>query len=127
MALARDNASQRSQVDEAVMVANLFNVLLGLALVYVAVLQPSLTWNRPVLLLVAAALMFVAAWLARRSDHHPWQNNTNMVLAVLLPAVSALRAEHLPLAMVWSQFSIGTVVAVLALWAVLYRPAIPQS
>jgi hypothetical protein len=109
------------------MVANLFNALLGLALVYVAVLQPSLTWNRPGLLLVAAALMFVAAWLARGSDHHPWQNNTNMVLAVLLPAVGTLRVEHLPLAMFWSQFAIGTVVAVLALWAALYRPATAQS
>jgi hypothetical protein len=107
--------------------ANLVNVVLGIALVYVAVLQPSLTSNRPGLLLAVATLIFVAAWLARRSDHHPWQNNTNMLLAVLLAAVGALRLEHLPLATFWSQFSIGTVVAVLALWAALYRPAAPQT
>jgi len=104
------------------MFANLFNVLLGLVLVYAAVLQPSLTAGRPTLLSVAAACIFAAAWLARRSDHHPWQNNVNMVLAVVLVAITALRFEHAPLAAFWSQFSVGTTVAVLALWAALYRP-----
>jgi len=106
--------------------ANFINVLLGLALVYVSVLQPSLTASRPGLLFAAGALIFVAALLGRRNDHHPWQNSTNMVLALLLAVVGALRLEHLPLTMFWSQFSIGTVVAVLALWATLYRPATPQ-
>jgi hypothetical protein len=105
------------------MVANLFNVILGLLLVYIAVLQPSLTAQRPALLLAIAAAIFVAAWLARPTDHHPWQNNTNLLLAVILGAVAALRLEHYPLAVFWSQFSIGTIVSVLALWAVLYRPA----
>jgi len=108
------------------MVANLFNTVLGLMLVYSAVLDPSLTANRPSLLLVVAGLIFVAAWVARRTDHHPWQNNTNMVLAVLLAATPVTQLERLPLGMFWSQFSIGTVVAILALWAVLYRPA-PSS
>lgn len=105
------------------MLANLFNVLLGLALVYAAVLQPSLTAGRPTLLFVAAACIFAAAWLARRSDHHPWQNNINMLLAVALAGITALRIEHVPLAAFWSQFSVGTTVAVLALWAALYQPA----
>ena len=108
------------------MMANLFNTLLGLTLVYVSVLQPSLTTNRPGMLVVAAALIFVAALLGRRSDHHPWQNNTNMLLALLLAGLSALQPGHLPLTMFWSQFSIGSVVAVLALWAALYRPPISQ-
>lgn len=104
------------------MAANLFNVFLGLALVYIAVLRPSVTGDRPLVLLAAAALIFIAALLARRSDHHPWQNNTNMLLALLLAAVSAARPAHFPLVSFWTQFSVGTVIAVLAMWAALYRP-----
>ncbi len=107
------------------MFANLFNVLLGLALVYSAVLRPSLIGARPTLLFVAAACIFAAAWLARRSDTHPWQNNINMLLAVMLAGITALRFAHVPAAAFWSQFSVGTTVAVLALWAMLYRP--PES
>jgi peptidoglycan biosynthesis protein MviN/MurJ (putative lipid II flippase) len=103
------------------MIANLFNVFVGLALVYSAVLRPSLIGARPALLFAAAACIFVAAWLARRSDTHPWQNNINMLLAVALIAMTALRFAHIPLAAFWSQFSVGTTVAVLALWAALYR------
>lgn len=105
------------------MVANLVNVILGLLLVYTAVLQPSLAAQRPFLLLAVAAVILVAAWMARPTDHHPWQNNTNMLLAVILGVVAGLRLEHYPLAVFWSQFSIGTIVSVLALWAILYRPA----
>jgi hypothetical protein len=105
------------------MVANLFNVFIGLALVYSAVLRPSLIGGRPMLLFAAAACIFVAAWLARRSDNHPWQNNANMLLAAMLAGLTALQLEHIPLATFWIQFSVGTTVAVLALWAALYRPA----
>ena len=104
------------------MVANLFNVFIGLALVYSAVLRPTLIGARPGLLIAAAACIFVAALLARRSDKDPWQNNINMLLAVALAAMTALRFAHVPLAAFWSQFSVGTTVAVLALWAALYRP-----
>lgn len=107
------------------MVANLFNVLIGLALVYSAVLRPSLIAARPPLLFAAAACIFVAAWLARRTDNHPWQNNANMLLAVMLAGTTVLQLEHVPLAAFWSLFSVGTTVAVLALWAALYRP--PES
>lgn len=103
------------------MIANLFNVFLGLALVYAAVLRPSLFLARPWLLAVAAAGIFIAAAVARRSDYRHWQNNANMVLAVFLAGVMALQTEHFPLAGFWSQFSVGTLVAVLALWATLYR------
>ena len=104
------------------MVANLFNVFIGLALVYSAVLRPSLIGARPTLLFAAAACIFVAAWLGRHSDNHPWQNNTNMLLALMLAGITALQLEHVPLAAFWTQFSVGTTVAVLALWAALYRP-----
>lgn len=105
------------------MIANLLNVVLGLALVYVAVLAPWVTARRPLLLAAVAVIMFVAAWFARRSDYHPWQNNANVVLAALLALLAVLRLEQFPLAVFWTQFSVGTLVAVLALWAALYRPA----
>ncbi|HEV2228571.1 MAG TPA: hypothetical protein VGR86_06395 [Steroidobacteraceae bacterium] len=104
------------------MIPNVLNVVLGLALVYVAVLAPWVTARRSMLLAAVAVIMFVAAWLARRSDYHRWQNNTNMVLAALLALQAVLRLEQFPLAVFWIQFSVGTLVAVLALWAVVYRP-----
>lgn len=105
------------------MFANLLNVVIGIALVYAAVLQPALVDRRPALLFAAAGVIGVAAWLARRSDYHPWQNNVNMMLALMLACVAALPLEHFPLATFWTQFSVGTMVAVLALWATLYRPS----
>ena len=104
------------------MSANLLNTFIGIALVYIAILQPRLLGDRPLLFAAVGVLMFVAAWLARRSDHHPWQNNTNMLLAVLLVVLALVRVERFPLASFWSVFWIGLIVAVLALWAVLYRP-----
>jgi len=109
------------------MFANALNVVIGLVLVYGAVLQPLFVARRPALLFAAAAVIFVAAWLARRSDYHPWQNNMNMMLALFLAGVTALPLEHFPLAAFWSQFSVGTSVAVLALWAALYRPAVSPT
>jgi len=105
------------------MYANSLNVVLGLALVYSAVLRPALIGARPQLLFVAAGGILALAWLARRSDHHPWQNNVNMLLGILLAAMAVLQLEHLPLAAFWTQFSVGSAVAVLALWAALYRPS----
>jgi uncharacterized membrane protein len=104
------------------MYANFLNVVLGLALVYSAVLRPSLVAARPQLLFVVAGCILVLAWLARRSDHHPWQNNVNMLLGVLLAVMVVLQLRHFPVATFWTQFSVGSSVAVLALWAALYRP-----
>jgi hypothetical protein len=104
------------------MSANLVNVFIGLALIYAAILQPRLLGGRPLLFAAVGVLMFVAAWLARRSDHHPWQNNTNMVLALLLVVLALVRVERFPLVSFWSVFWIGLIVAMLALWAALYRP-----
>jgi sulfite exporter TauE/SafE len=104
------------------MSANLVNVLIGLGLTYVAILQPRLLGGRPLLFAALGVLMFAAAWQARRSDHHPWQNNTNMLLALLLVVLALARVERFPLASFWSLFWIGLIVSVLALWAALYRP-----
>jgi len=104
------------------MSANIVNVFIGLALIYVAILQPGVLGRWPLLFAAVGVLTFVAAWLARRSDHHPWQNNTNMVLALLLVVLALARIDRFPLASFWSVFWIGLIVAVLALWAAIYRP-----
>jgi hypothetical protein len=105
------------------MIANLVNVVLGLAVVYCAVLEPALMAHHPGLLLGAAVIVLLAAWLARRTDHHPWQNTVNIVLAVLLAVQALLHFAEFPLAVFWIQFLAGSLIAILALWAVLYRPA----
>lgn len=109
------------------MIANLLNTLIGLGLTYTAILHPSLFAGRWWLLLVVAAIIFVAAWVARRSDFHPWQNSANMVVAVLLALLAALALGHFPVAQFWGEFCAGTTVAVLALWAALYRPRSSQQ
>lgn len=109
------------------MIANLVNTVLGLVLVYVSILQPELPRGRPLLIAVAGVVMLTAAWLARRSDHHPWQNSTNMMLAALLIVFAVLRIERFALISFWSLFWIGMIVAVLALWAALYRPTAARA
>ena len=109
------------------MIANLLNTLIGLGLTYAAILQPSLLAGRWWLLLIVAGVIFVAAWVARRSDFHPWQNNANMAVAVLLGLFAALTLGHFPVAQFWCGFWAGTIVAVLALWAALYRPRSSQQ
>ena len=105
------------------MIANVVNIVLGLAVVYVAVLEPALWVQRPAWQLALAVIMFVVAWLARRTDHHHWQNTTNMALAVLLAVQAVLHFRQFPLAVFWIQFLAGSLIAILAFWAVLYRPA----
>lgn len=104
------------------MIPNVLNALVGLVLVYAAILAPHLIANGVGLLLGAAVVMFILALWARRSDHHPWQNNVNMVLAVILAGVTVLQFAGVPPVTFWSVFWVGISVAVLALWAALYRP-----
>ncbi len=107
------------------MIANLLNTLLGLWLVYVAVLDPvwaqASAWKLP----LAGVVMIALALWARASDARKWQSSVNLVLAVVLLIVAALHWEDLapPLLLFWGVFWPGVLVAVFALWAVLYRPA----
>lgn len=104
------------------MIANLVNTILGLALVYVSLLASNLLEGRPWrIVAVGAAILILALW-ARRSDRTTWQSSTNSVLAVLLMILGALQVRSLPLLTFWGLFWVGTLVAVLALWAALYRP-----
>jgi hypothetical protein len=110
------------------MIANLINTVLGLALVWAAVLEPDLL-HSPWVLIVGAVVIFVLEIWARLSDHHPWQSTTNMVLAVCLLAVGLLKLVGAsdPLVQFWGVFWIGTAVSIVALWAALYRPNVQRA
>lgn len=106
------------------MIANLLNVVLGLWLVYAAVLDPAWAsandWRLP---LAAVVILVLALW-ARASDHRKWQSSVNLALGVALLILSGIHWKGVapPLLMYWGIFWPGIVVAVLALWATLYRP-----
>jgi hypothetical protein len=106
------------------MIANILNTLLGLVLVYAAVLKPELVDGQPVNLLVAAFVIAGCALWARSSDRMSWFSITNIVagaLAALLAAVQ-LAAKTSALVSFWGVFWIGLIVSVVALWAALYQP-----
>lgn len=108
------------------MIPNLLNFLIGLVLVYLAIFSPETITTGVGPLVGAAVVIFVLAFLARRTDHHPWQNTVNMGLAVILGCATAAQLAGLPSADFWSAIWIGIAVSVLALWAVLYKPR-PQA
>ncbi|TAM91552.1 hypothetical protein EPN42_03375 [bacterium] len=107
------------------MIANGINVILGISLVYVAVLDTPLfagpAWRGAAAL---AALCFVVlASVARRSDYAPWHAILTTWLGGILLATVAL--SFLPAwpvtASTWICFWAGLLTAFLALWAALYR------
>jgi hypothetical protein len=104
------------------MIPNILNAVVGLFLVYAAIVAPQLITGGGASLLVAAAVIFVLAFWARRSDHRPWQNNINMALAAILAAATAVQMMGAAPDRFWSAIWIGIAVAVLSLWAALYRP-----
>lgn len=107
------------------MIANLLNTVLGLWLVYVAVLDPQWAaapkWKLP----LAGVLVLALALWARASDHRKWQSSVNRVLGVLLLILGGLHWRNAapPQLMFWGAFWPGILVAIFALWAALYRPA----
>lgn len=105
------------------MLPNIVNTLFGLFLVYAAVLNPALLAGRPYLTIGGGILILILAALAMRSDHHPWQNTINMLMGLSLVVLGILPLATYPIVTFWGVFWVGIVVAVLALWAALYRPA----
>jgi hypothetical protein len=105
------------------MIPNLLNTLLGIALVYCAVLSPGLLSGSGWGLFVAGVAVIALALWARTADAIRWFNTTNIVLGVLLLILGVLLAStqlH-SLLVFWSLFWIGSIVSVFALWAALYK------
>lgn len=107
------------------MIANILNTLVGLALACLTVLKPLWIERQYLPLLVFAAVIFLLAGWARRSDPRKWFSSVNIVLAVLLAILALLPLPTLPNLTFWGGFWVGILVPVVALWAALYRPESP--
>jgi hypothetical protein len=104
------------------MIPNSLNTIIGIALVYCAILAAGRLHNTAWLLLGGGIAVIVLALWARRSDKLKWFNLVNVILGgalVVLGIARALTAVH-PLVMFWWVFWVGTIVAVLAFWSALY-------
>jgi hypothetical protein len=104
------------------MIPNLLNAILGIALVYCAILTPALMNGTASLPAAGVGIVALGLW-ARHGDAVKWFNLVNIILGVallvLLAIGRALTAVH-PLVMFWWVFWVGIIVAVLAFWSVLY-------
>ncbi len=110
------------------MIPNLINTVIGIWLVYVAVLNPSLigagTWT----IYASGLAIVVAGFRARASDSVRWYSSTNVVLGFVLLLTAGSQAIIWSEAIVfWVVFWTGISVAVIALWAVLYRPEVAKT
>lgn len=106
------------------MVANLINALVGLIMVYAAVLDPRLVApNTVTLFFLGLVILGLAIW-ARMTDAAGWFSQTNIVLGFCVIALAGLQHMNLtvPLMDFWGTFWSGLIVSVVAFWAALYRP-----
>ena len=108
------------------MLANIANTILGIWLVYTAVLNSSLMGTPfRYVAVIAGIVIIVLSLVARRTDYHPWHSNVTMTLGLSLIIVGIWNFAS-PLALVvnyWFTFWVGVLVAFIALWAGVYRPA----
>lgn len=104
------------------MIANIANTLIGLALVYGAILAPvSLGDSVWIIPAGGAGIIGLALW-ARSTDRLKWFNLVNIVLGAALLLLATARnfiAVH-PLVLFWWVFWVGILVAVFAFWSALY-------
>lgn len=110
------------------MIASALNTLLGLWLVYAAVLDPGVIENGPWVLGVSAlALTALGTW-ACTNDYLKWPAITGIVVGagLLILAFSGLHTLF-PSLTFWATFWGGAVVGVLSLWSVFYRGLSPEA
>lgn len=106
------------------MMPGVLSTILGLVLVYVAVLLPGVIQNANWYIGAAGiAIILLATW-SRATDVANWHSTTNIVLGALLLILYGAQQAALPLGALfvfWWIFWIGILVALFALWAVIYR------
>lgn len=107
------------------MIPNVLNTCVGLFLSYLVIIRPLWIERQFFPLLIFAAVMFLLALWARRTDPARWFSTVNMVLAVLLGILALLPLPLLPNLTFWGGFWVGILVPVVALWAALYKPESP--
>lgn len=104
------------------MIPNLLNTLLGIALVYCAILEPVWINGNPWSMLGSGVLVALFAWWARAGDKVKSFNAANAILGIALIVLGLVAsATKIPqLVMFWWVFWVGIIVAVLAFWSALY-------
>ena len=104
------------------MIPNILNTLLGIALVYCAILAPGPLHDTAWLLVAGGAGIVALGLWARRSDRLKWFSLVDVSLGIallLLGIAHTLTSVHSSV-MFWWVFWVGILVAVLAFWSALY-------
>lgn len=110
------------------MIASVLNTLLGLWLVYAAVLDPGLLETSPWTLLASAVGLVVLGLWACRVDYLKWPGITCVALGVGLLVLLASGARTLSMTLTfWVTFWVGVIAGVLSLWSVFYRRESEES
>ena len=106
------------------MIANVMTVLIGLWLAYSAIFSTPAGNVNILQLAIAAVVIIVCTFFARRTDIMGWQSKTNLALGIVLGLLAALRAFYgvTPSASFWVILLAGIAVAITALWSILHRP-----
>jgi len=105
------------------MIPNLINTVIGIWLVYLAILNPALLGEGGKRIYISGIVVLVLGVWARGSDYVKWYSGTNIVLGIILLLTAALQLVLWSEAITfWTVFWVGITVAVISLWAVLYRP-----
>lgn len=112
------------------MIANIATAVLGIWLVYSAVLNPALMGSPfKIVAIAAGAILIVLAAIARRTDYHSWHSSVTRFLGVVLFGIGCWNVVAATPAIVnyWTTFWVGVLAAFVALWAALYRPTLKPS
>ena len=111
------------------MIANATTILIGLWLVYRAIFSvPAGNVGQVEVIVAGAAVVLLALW-ARRTDLMSWHSVTNIMLGliILLLGLARWSLGLTPPVAFWIVLLIGNAVAVIAMWSLLYRPAVAQA
>lgn len=103
-------------------IANILNTLLGLGLVYVAILDINVLAGRIWPMALLSGVVFVLALFSRRHDVEGWQSATTMVVSVGLLIIALVQHQPWQYLTFWGLFWVGILVSTLALWGAIQKP-----
>jgi len=104
------------------MIPALLDGLVGLWLVWVAVLDPALADEHPGSITMSAVVLILLGIAAYRADYLKWPGIIDIAVGAVLLALCLV--THITAASAltfWSLFWSGCVVGVVSLWSVFYR------
>jgi hypothetical protein len=109
------------------MIPNLINTVVGIWLVYAAVLEPAELGERFAILASGIAIFVLAIW-AYQTDYLKWPATTAGVFGAGLAGYAGLQlSEPSGFVTFWVALFVGIAVAIVSLWSAVYRrPSAPQ-